>query len=215
MARRYESKVRDEQANRTRAALLEACEALLLEGPVEEVTLPAVARRAGVTKPTAYHHFPDNDALLAGFLVHLRDRIGMAHETLASLPPRKLPAAVRENYRRFDANAELLRRIMNSPSYDRVRLAKKLDRAALTLPVWGNAAPERVLRERIGPVYLLLAPASWRWLCETWGLSGDEAARAAEWAVTALVSAISPETRRPRARKTKPPRAAKKREKRP
>src|SRR5215467_10461861 len=108
MTRRYQSAVREEQASRTRQALLKACEALLLEGPAENVTIPAVARRAGVTKPTAYSYFPDNDALLGAFLQYLRGRIGMNHETLVSLPPEGLPAAVRDNYRRFDQNARLL-----------------------------------------------------------------------------------------------------------
>src|SRR5262245_38421303 len=118
MVRRYQSPVREERSQRVRASLLDACEALLLEVPVEEVTLPAVARRAGVSKPTAYSYFPDNDALMAGFLGHLRDRIGMDHKTLAGVEPARLPAAVRDNYGRFDKNARLLQRIMDSPSYE-------------------------------------------------------------------------------------------------
>jgi AcrR family transcriptional regulator len=187
VARRYRSRIRDEQASRTRAALLEACEALLLEVPVEEVTLPAVARRAGVTKPTAYNNFPDNDALLLGFLDHVRDRVGMDHETLASLPRAELPAAIRENYRRYERNAEVLRKVMDSPSYNRVRLSRKIDRAGMTMPNWRGLAPERVLRQRLGPIYMLVTPAIWRWLRETWGLSGEEAASAAAWAAEALV----------------------------
>ena len=191
MARRYQSAVRDERANQTRAALLEACEELLLELPVEEVTLPAVARRAGVTKPTAYSHFPDNDALMAGFLGHVRGRIGMDHDTLAAIVPQKLPGAVRDNYRCFEESAPLLRRMMDSPSYERVRLSRKIDRPAKVMPSWKGVAAERVLRERLGPLYLLVTPASWRWLRETWGLSAEEAARGSAWALEALVFALT------------------------
>lgn len=196
MVRRYESAVREEQANRTRVSLLEACEALLLEGPVEAVTLPAVARRAGVSKPTAYSYFPDNDALMAGFLAHVRDRIGMDHESLASTPPSRLRDLVRSNYRRYGQNAPLLRRVMDSPSYDRVRLARKVDRAGLVLQAWGGIAPEPDLRRKLGAIYLLVTPASWRWLRETWGLSDEDAARAAAWAIEALASALTVESRR-------------------
>jgi AcrR family transcriptional regulator len=202
MPRTYRSAIRNERANRTRTALLDACEALLMEAPVEEVTLPAVARRAGVTKPTAYSHFPDADALLAGFLEHLRDRIGMDHDALSAIPPSQLPAAVLANYRRFDDNAQLLRRIMDSPSYERVRLSRKIDRTAKVLPVWQPATRERAARARLGPVYLLVAPASWRWLRETWGLSDKEAARAAAWAVETLVHAIET-TPQPAVKRTK------------
>jgi AcrR family transcriptional regulator len=207
MVRRYQSPVREERSQRVRASLLDACEALLLEVPVEEVTLPAVARRAGVSKPTAYSYFPDNDALMAGFLGHLRDRIGMDHKTLAGVEPARLPAAVRDNYRRFDENARLLQRIMDSPSYERVRLSRKIDRAALAMPVWDGSALKRGLRERLGPVYMLVSPPSWRWLRETWGLSGEEAARAAAWAMSTLVTALNAEGVEPQ--KTRPQPAAK------
>jgi AcrR family transcriptional regulator len=191
MTRRYRSALRDERATLTRTALLDACEALLLEGPVEDVTLPAVARRAGVTKPTAYSYFADNDALLAGFLEHVRDRIGMDHDTLATIAPAALHAAVLANYRRFEDNAQVLRRVMDSPSYNRVRLSRTIDRTAKVLPVWDRTAPKRADRHRLGPIYLLVAPASWRWLRETWGLSDKEAAQAAAWAVQTLVAALA------------------------
>jgi AcrR family transcriptional regulator len=202
MARRYRSEVREERARATRRALLDACEALLTEGPVEAVTIPALARRAGVTKPTAYSHFPDPDALLAGFLAHLRDRIGMDHATLAAIPPAGLPGAARDNYRRFEASEVVLRRVMDSPSYERVRLARKVDRAGTVLPAWEAALPERVLRRRLGAVYLLLAPASWRWLRDTWGLSGEDAAEAAAWAVETLAAAIPPRKKRAKERRS-------------
>jgi len=46
-----------EQKRRTRAALIEACRALIRSGG--EVTMPVVAPAAGVSEATAYRHFPD------------------------------------------------------------------------------------------------------------------------------------------------------------
>jgi AcrR family transcriptional regulator len=194
MTRRYESAVRDARASRTREALLEACRELMLEEPIEAVTIPAVATRAGVTKPTAYSHFPDNDALVAGFLQHMRDRVGMEHETLAAIRPEGMPDAVRQNYRRYEQNAKVMLRILESPSYNRVRLARKVDRPGMVLRQWAGAAPEKTLREQLGPLYMLVTPVAWRWLTETWGLSGEEAARAAAWAMKTLVAALEPST---------------------
>src|SRR3954471_9346558 len=124
MPRAYQSDVRDERAQQTRNALLDACEQLLLELPFEQVPLPAVARRAGVTKPTAYSHFPDNDALMAGVLHQIRHRIGIAHETRAGIPPSARADALRATYARYEGNERLLLRVMDSPSCNRVRLSR-------------------------------------------------------------------------------------------
>ncbi|MHA7648692.1 TetR/AcrR family transcriptional regulator [Mycobacterium sp. ML4] len=48
-----------------RPALIGAALELVAESTAEEVTLRAVARRAGVTASASYHHFTDKDALLA------------------------------------------------------------------------------------------------------------------------------------------------------
>jgi len=192
MARQYKSVVREEKANRTREALLKACEALVLEAPFEDVTIPALAERAGVTKPTAYSYFPDRDALLAAFLNHMRGRLGLDHETIAGIVPERLPHAVRDNHRRFNQNARVLMRVMDSPGYERVRLSRKLDRAGAVLPQWLGVASEGTLRKRLGPIYLLTSPASWRWLRETWGLSEEDAAAASAWAIGTLVAAMAP-----------------------
>lgn len=48
-----------------RHALMVAALQLVAESDADEVTLRAVARRAGVSAAAPYHHFPDKDALLA------------------------------------------------------------------------------------------------------------------------------------------------------
>ena len=48
-----------------RRALIAAALELVAESEAADVTLRAVARRAGVSSAAPYHHFPDKDALLA------------------------------------------------------------------------------------------------------------------------------------------------------
>ncbi len=199
MVRSYESAVRREQADKTRLALLEACEALLLEGPIEEVTLPKMAKRAGVTAPTAYRHFPDQDALMSAFMEHLRHRIGMGLAAIAAVPPESVHAIPLVNYASYERDATLLRAVMMSPAYERVRLAKPVDRAGMALGTWAThrgGIADAQLREMLGAVYLMVTPAAWRWLRDTWGLEGEAAARAASWATRALADAIAAEGRR-------------------
>jgi len=48
-----------------RHALIAAALQLVAESTVDDVTLRAVARRAGVSAAAPYHHFPDKDSLMA------------------------------------------------------------------------------------------------------------------------------------------------------
>lgn len=68
--RAYSSPLRDAQREATRRAILEAAGALL-QSPDGELTVAAIAARAGVSVPTVNRHFPTRQALLegvAGFL---------------------------------------------------------------------------------------------------------------------------------------------------
>lgn len=47
-----------------REVLLEAAAALLVDGPVDLVTMESVAERAGVSRPLVYKHFASRDELL-------------------------------------------------------------------------------------------------------------------------------------------------------
>lgn len=55
--RRYESPLREEQHDATRRALVDAMLAELRSG-ASELSMPAVAKRARVSIPTVYRHFP-------------------------------------------------------------------------------------------------------------------------------------------------------------
>src|SRR5579862_9773490 len=50
------------QKRRTRAAIVAACQELITAGA--EINMPAVARAALVSEPTAYRYFPDLGSLL-------------------------------------------------------------------------------------------------------------------------------------------------------
>jgi TetR/AcrR family transcriptional regulator, cholesterol catabolism regulator len=60
----------------TRRRLLEAARELATEEGYEGVTVRAVAARAGVSAPTAYHHFRSKDHLLVDVLIELVGRTG-------------------------------------------------------------------------------------------------------------------------------------------
>ncbi len=66
--------IKRQQSERTRAALIEAATALLLDKGYEGTTLALLAKRVRMTKGAIYHHFADKEALLRAVIEHVRRR---------------------------------------------------------------------------------------------------------------------------------------------
>ncbi|OYD09016.1 TetR/AcrR family transcriptional regulator [Paludifilum halophilum] len=58
----------------TREKLVQSANRLVLEQGVEQLTLDAVARNAGVSKGGLLYHFPSKEALISGMMDHLLER---------------------------------------------------------------------------------------------------------------------------------------------
>jgi len=100
-----------------RNALLDAARSILEEESLAELSLRAVARKAGVSHAAPYRHFPNHEALLVelaieGF-VELRDEIKSAVSSPDAEPERitKIGAA----YMRFVARRPALASLMFGP----------------------------------------------------------------------------------------------------
>lgn len=119
--RTYNSSLRAQQAEETRERILEAAVKLLGEG-AHRLTVPNVAREAGVAVPTVYRHFASKEDLEDGVADHVRRMVrnqvvfdgvdGMVERVRANfaefqqLPPGALPvllASVGRNLRRSPA----------------------------------------------------------------------------------------------------------------
>jgi AcrR family transcriptional regulator len=68
--RGYRSPLRDEQARRTRLAIVEAGHRLFLERGYAGTSIQAVARAAGVAESTTYNAFKDKETLLWAVVEH-------------------------------------------------------------------------------------------------------------------------------------------------
>ena len=64
-----------------REALLDAAAAIAMSGSPEDISMEAVAERAGVSRPLVYRHFPNRDELIAA--VYQRETTHL-HEQLAA-----------------------------------------------------------------------------------------------------------------------------------
>ena len=189
MARAYKSELREAKAAETRETLLDALHDLLLEMSVEEVSIPKVAAAAGVTAPTAYRYFPTLEDLYRAFLERMRPQLGLDSQSLSGLTPEGTPDLVAKLYRRFEKHGELLRRLIDSPTWTRVRLARNVDRFAILEPAFADASVlgRKQLKVALGAIALFGSPSTWRWLRDVWGLGAADAARAAEFATRAMI----------------------------
>lgn len=76
------------RTERTRQAILDAAERLVLDVGVTRLTLDAVARDAGLSKGGLLYHFPSKDALVRAMLGRYGERFDQARAILAEADPR-------------------------------------------------------------------------------------------------------------------------------
>lgn len=188
--RTYHSSLRDAQAAQTRERLFLAAKEFLETEDLEKLTLRKLAELADVSAPTVYSHFPTMDALHQAFFFWLKPHIGTdlgvpGFADLASVPHRLFPYYARQG--------RLLRNLMNTPAWDRLRAADwqtKLDgwvRAiGGTLPALSAAQTKHAAIA----IHAFSTPNMWRWLVDITGCSQPEAVEIAAWATGALMSAL-------------------------
>jgi len=190
LQRPYRSPLRDAQSAQTRERILLAAKAFLESEDADKLTLRQVAELAEVSAPTVYAHFPTMDDLLQAFFTWLQPRIG-ADTALPLLP--ELANTPRRVYPRYAGQGRLLRNLMNTPTWERLRAgdwkAKQANWAAAVKASLPQLGPTQVERGAIA-LAAFSTPAVWRWLVDITGCSESEAEHIACWATGALATAL-------------------------
>jgi AcrR family transcriptional regulator len=195
--REYRSELRAEQAEETRKRILDAT-LRVMAGGVATVSIPAVAREAGVSIPTVYRHFGTKSGLLVALYPHLVPRIGLYDMA----PPRSIAEfrnAIRAIFERLDAHDDLARVAMASPAAEEARSATMPDRLRFTRQFVEAIAPDlsRTDRDRVARVLVVLTMSS---ALRTWrdhlGASVDGAADDVEWTLRSLIAASGERSKR-------------------
>jgi AcrR family transcriptional regulator len=190
--RSYNSPLREEQAQATREAILQALHDLMTrqDGP-EDITTEAIAQAAGIQRRTVHRYFPTREDLLAAFWPWLNARIGAstAPETLADIVAGPL-----DTFPRFDAHEAAMRAAIHSRTgremrlgtvaTRRARFARALAPATAQLP-----AAQAEMVEALA--HLLYSASAWEVMKDYGGLTGAQAGRAATWALEVILSAVA------------------------
>jgi AcrR family transcriptional regulator len=191
-AREYRSQLREEQTEATRDRILDTTIRLMADG-LATMSIPAVARAAGVSVPTIYRHFGTKGDLLASLYPHAARRIG-----LDAVPdPRSLEElrdGIRAYFERLDMFDDLERAAMASPAANearRVTMPSRLERigrlADSIEPRLSKADRDRITRLLV----ILTASSSLRMWRDHLGATVDEAADDIDWIVRTAVAAAT------------------------
>ncbi len=189
-SRPYNSPLREKQAELTRQRILEAFEERLLEDGSNELTLPQVAQRAGVSAPTVYRHFPTMEALYEAFAQRAIDKLGFP---LAAKSPEELPDLAQKYFRSLEHHAPLVRAILNTSTGRQVHARRREERLEpirkALADLTADLSPEET--RRVHAIFkLLISGPAWQYLRDDLGLGATDAGQAVAWAIQALLNEL-------------------------
>ena len=186
----YSSPLRAEQKERTHERILEAAAEQLLEEGIEELSLPRAARRARVSVPTVYRHFPDQEALLRE-LTEWADRRLKLSEVPEDID--ELMEWVPRLFAHWDENEALIRARLISAVHRQVhrdighRRDEVIEKAMEDVTAQLDPLDAR---RACALVRLLVSGAAWEMMRDNWNLTGEEAGEALAWAISVLVAEL-------------------------
>jgi AcrR family transcriptional regulator len=159
-ARSYRSQLRAQQAEETRGRILDAT-GRVMAGGLAFVSIPQVAREAGVSVPTIYRHFPTKHDLLAAVFPHAVRRAGL-DEPVIPRSMDELRAGLRAYFERTDSFGDIARAAMASPASDEVRRLNMPDRVAMFRRLADSLKPKPSPedRDRIARLLVILTASS-------------------------------------------------------
>ncbi|HUS29006.1 MAG TPA: helix-turn-helix domain-containing protein [Kofleriaceae bacterium] len=190
-------------ADETRIRILDACVAILARG-VAELSIPAVAREAGVSVPTVYRNFPDKKTLVAETAEYLRSRRG-TYSTPTKLED--LADVIRKNFEAAGSVNETVAAALQSEPILAMRRDSGMYQqrfammeALLHPEMEGASATDR--ENAVMMAAVLCSSNTFRAFRDITGVSARRAAEVVAWTISRLVGRDSLESTKP-ARKAK------------
>lgn len=162
----------------------------VMAGGIATLSIPDVAREAGVSVPTIYRHFGTKRELLDAIYPYLATRAGIGPVDV----PRSVDeyrGMVRNIFGRLESLGELARVAMSSPASDEARRSQMPARRAMSRQFVATVMPNASAtdRERLSRVLLVLTSSSgmrmWR---DVQGVSVETAADDIHWLIRKVLS---------------------------
>jgi AcrR family transcriptional regulator len=179
--------LRQAQRAVTEQRIIEALAALINEENPLDISMAAVAKRAAVSEPTLYRHFPtkrDLFAALAGY------QFRTVAAGLAPASADDLADAVRTVFQRSAEMENVVRWTLAAPDPQRVPRLNVAARLAMLRTALGGQAgrDDEDATFLLRTVLLLTSPMAWLYWKDYLGLEPADAAATAGWAIKILSS---------------------------
>ena len=190
--RAYGSPLRAQQAEETRVRILDATVRVMARG-LATLSIPAVAREAGVSVPTVYRHFGTKLDLLEAVYPHLASRAGLTG-LLAPGTVDEFREMVRSMFDGLDSLGEEARAAFASPAVEESRRLSMPRRIAMSRRFVHAVAPgaTQADRDRMARLLMVLSTtAAMRMWCDYLGSSVGEAADDVDWLIRAMIAAVT------------------------
>lgn len=170
--RRYRSPLREAAAAGTRERVLDAAVALLREiADISDFTLDAVAKAAGVTRPTVYNQFGSRLALIEAMFDRIADLGGLValRSAMELTDPEEAISQIVRIFCSFWGSDPAVQRlndtIMLDPEIERSVAARHERRRRLLTAIVERTVPDSpadAVRDTVDLLFLLTAPQTFR-----------------------------------------------------
>jgi AcrR family transcriptional regulator len=186
----YNSPLRAEQKERTHERILEAAAEQLLHEGLEELSLPRAAKRAHVSVPTVYRHFPTQEALMRELTEWVGRRINI-NEVPENVD--EFTEWVPRLFAHWDENEALIRARLLSAVHRQIhrdtgyRKDEAIEKAMEEVTTHLDPLDAR---RACALVRLLVSGAAWEMMRDSWDLTGEQAGEALAWAISVLIAEL-------------------------
>ncbi len=189
--RSYHSPLREQQAEQTRALILDTLAEMVAEDGFDGIVVKDLAARAGMAERTVYRHFPDRDALHDALADRVAAQVGWTAEQELPADPATWGRTVADAYARFDEQivpttvVAKLNAVRTRPAAESVRRG---DRFRATIAAAYPAMTDEEHETVLAAIQVLASSRTWLRLREEMGLDGPRASATMRWLVELLVA---------------------------
>jgi len=174
--------LKDRHTDSTQKLILDTAVDLLRKKGLQEVTVRAVAKVAGMSERTIFRHFPTREEFLDAIAVTPAAEMRPPQpESIETLPA--YPAAL---YSSFEEKADLVTAVLHTELFKRVRVSAAPDRWAVVESMIDSFAPNRTKKERKNAatnINYFLSASTWHYYWFTFELPAKDAAACARRAI--------------------------------